>query len=145
MVLSLICLSGRGRWPSYRGWADLYDHGPVVLEEGEQVVYAVHARIAPTLTEVAVIVLCAPLAMVIWLFLHRGGRSSTYVITTRRVLSVERTGACSGVYINDIQHLKTRRGAMMIVAGGKRLWLPRLPDGWHFEAVLGKVRCLSRQ
>jgi len=72
----------------------VYDHSPIVLNDGEQVVHAVHARILPTLTEVVVIALCAPLALVIWLFVHRSFRSSTYVITTQRVLSVERSGVC---------------------------------------------------
>ncbi|MCA0857982.1 hypothetical protein [Phaeobacter italicus] len=121
----------------------MYDHSPIVLNDGEQVVHAVHARILPTLTEVGVIALCAPLALVIWLFVHRSFRSSTYVITTQRVLSVERSGVCDEVGIGDIQRLKTRRGAMMIYAGGKRLWLPRLPDGWHFETVLNNVQRLG--
>ncbi|MFS4581182.1 hypothetical protein [Phaeobacter sp. C3_T13_0] len=123
----------------------MYDHAPIELNTGEQLVYAVHARNVPTLTEVVVIVLCAPLAMVIWLFVHRVFRSSTYVITTQRVLSVERSGACVELAIKDIQRMKTRRGAMVIVAGDKRLWLPRLPDGWHFETVLNKVKKLVDQ
>ncbi|MEX0305391.1 MAG: hypothetical protein AB3N24_23475 [Leisingera sp.] len=121
----------------------MYDHAPILLNEDEQLVYAVHARIAPTLTEVVVVVLCAPVALVIWLFVHRAFRSATYVITTQRVLVVEKQGTCDEVEVSAIQRLKTRRGAMKIYAGGKRLWLPRLPDGWHFESILNKVRQLT--
>ncbi|KIC24930.1 MULTISPECIES: hypothetical protein [unclassified Leisingera] len=120
----------------------MYDHAPIPVREGEQIVHAVHARIAPTLTEVVIIVLCAPVALVIWLFVHRAFRSATYVITTQRVLVVERRGACSEVAIKDIQRLRTFRGAMMIHAAETRLWLPRLPDGWQFETILNRVRQL---
>ena len=121
----------------------MYDHASILLNEDEQLVYAVHARIAPTLTEIAVIVLCAPVALVVWLFAHRVFRSATYVITTQRVLVVEKQGTSDGISIAEIQRVRTRRRAMMIYGGGKRLWLPRLPDGWHFEAILNKVRQLT--
>lgn len=71
----------------------MYDHAPILLNEDEQIVHAVHASIAPTFTEIAVIVLCAPVALVIWLFVHRVFRSAAYVITTQRVLVVEKRGA----------------------------------------------------
>ncbi|MDC0657883.1 hypothetical protein N6L27_07755 [Leisingera sp. SS27] len=120
----------------------MYDHAPLVLRDGEQVVHAVHARIAPTLTEILVIVLCAPVALVIWLFVHRAFRSATYVITTQRVLVVEKQGMSSEVAIKDIRRLRTVRGAMMIHTAETRLWLPRLPDGWQFETILNRVRQL---
>lgn len=121
----------------------MFDHAPIMLHEDEQLVHAVHARIAPTLTEVVIIVLCAPVALVIWLFVHRAFRSSTYVITTQRVLVVDKQGDCSEVTIRDIKRLRTFRGAMVIHAGKSRLWLSQLPDGSHFERILNKVRHLS--
>ncbi|NSY39791.1 hypothetical protein [Leisingera sp. ANG59] len=121
----------------------MYDYTPIVLHECEQLVYAVHARIAPTLTEVLVVVLCAPVALVIWLFVHRAFRSATYVINTRRVLAVDKQGAFGEVAIRNIRRLKTFRGAMMVHAGETRLWLPRLPNGWQFETILNKVRQLG--
>ncbi|KIC36955.1 hypothetical protein [Leisingera sp. ANG-M7] len=120
----------------------MYDHAPIELHEGEQLVHAVHARIAPTLSEILAIVLFAPVALVIWLAVHRAFRSTTYVITTQRVLAVEKQGQCGEVSIKDIQRLRTFRGAMMIHAAETRLWLPRLPDGWQFETILNRVRQL---
>lgn len=120
----------------------MYDHAPIELLEGEQLVYAVHARIAPTLTEVVITVLCAPVVLVVWLFVHRAFRSATYVITTRRVLAVDKQGQFGEVAIRDIQRLRTFRGAMMIHAVETRLWLPRLPDGRQFETILNRVRQL---
>ncbi|AHD08102.1 hypothetical protein [Phaeobacter gallaeciensis] len=120
----------------------MYDHPAIELLEGEQAVHATHARIAPTLNEIIVIVLCAPVALVIWLFIHRSFRSVTYIITTRRVLIVEKQGIVDQIRIQDIQRVKVRRRAVMIFAMRKRLWLARLQNGWQFDTILTRVRAL---
>ncbi|ATG40939.1 MULTISPECIES: hypothetical protein [Phaeobacter] len=120
----------------------MYHHAAIELSDGEQVVYATHARIAPTLSEIIVIVLCAPVALVIWLFIHRAFRSVTYIITTRRVLIVEKQGIADQIGIQDIQRVKARRRAVMISGISKRLWLARLQNGWQFDTILTRVRAL---
>ncbi|AUQ73060.1 hypothetical protein [Phaeobacter piscinae] len=122
----------------------MYHHAAIELSDGEQVVYATHARIAPTLSEIIVIVLCAPVALVIWLFIHRAFRSVTYIITTHRVLIVEKQGIADQIGIQDIQRVKARRRAMMISGTGKRLWLARLQNGWQFDTILTRVRALRK-
>ncbi|APG45846.1 hypothetical protein [Phaeobacter porticola] len=120
----------------------MYDHAAIDLLAGEQFVHATHARIAPTLSEMIVIVLCAPVALVIWLFIHRAFRSVTYIITTRRVLIVEKQGILDQICIQDIQRVKVRRRALMISGKSKRLWLARLQNGWQFDTILTRVRAL---
>ncbi|GLO68816.1 hypothetical protein MACH17_03330 [Phaeobacter inhibens] len=122
----------------------MYDHAAIELLVGEQVVHATHARIAPTLTEVVVILLCAPVALVIWLFIHRAFRSVTYIMTTQRVLIVEKQGIADQIRIQDIQRVQARRHAMMISGMGKRLWLARLQNGWQFDTILTRVRELRK-
>ncbi|UWR88704.1 hypothetical protein [Phaeobacter inhibens] len=122
----------------------MYDHAAIELLVGEQVVHATHARIAPTLTEVIVIVLCAPVALVIWLFIHRAFRSVTYIMTTQRVLIVEKQGIADQIRIQDIQRVQARRHAVMISVMGKRLWLARLQNGWQFDTILTRVRELRK-
>ncbi|MEK0164540.1 hypothetical protein VWX35_10620 [Phaeobacter sp. A36a-5a] len=122
----------------------MYDHAAIELLAGEQVVHATHARIALTLTEVIVIVLCAPLALVIWLFIHRAFRSVTYIMTTQRVLIVEKQGIADQIRIQDIQRVRARRHAMVISGMGKCLWLARLQNGWQFDTILTRVRELRK-
>ncbi|KII13904.1 hypothetical protein [Phaeobacter sp. S60] len=120
----------------------MYHHAAIELSDGEQVVHATHARIAPTLTEMIVIVLCAPVALVIWLFIHRAFLSVTYIITTRRVMIVDKQGIADQIRIQDIQRVKARQRAMMISGMSRRLWLARLQNGGQFDTILTRVRAL---
>ncbi|AHB86008.1 hypothetical protein KQ247_11120 [Ruegeria pomeroyi] len=120
----------------------MYDHTAILLSEAEQVVFTTHARIAPTLTELVIIVVFAPIALVIWLFIHRSFRSTVYMITTKRVLVIEKQGIVDQIPIQDIQRVTGRRRSMMIYGSDTRLWLARLQDGWQFETILERVRKL---
>ncbi|MFW8596223.1 hypothetical protein [Cribrihabitans neustonicus] len=116
----------------------------LLLGDGEQVVLAVPARTLPTLNEMALILLFAPAALILYFLIHRTFRRVAYVITTKRVLVLEPEGTAREIAIADIRRTRTLRGAMMVHgAGGAVLWLPRLRDGWQFDTVLTRVRQLQ--
>jgi len=120
-----------------------YDYQPLLLEETEQVVHVVHGRVLPSISDVVLIAVFSPTLMfLVWLSVHRFFRSVTYIVTTQRVLVVESQGIVGEMHLKEILRIKTLRKAMMIQGTSGRLWLSRLPDAWHFETTLEKVRQL---
>ncbi|PIB26693.1 hypothetical protein BFP76_11535 [Amylibacter kogurei] len=112
----------------------------IPLIDNEQVVHAVDGRIFPTLSDIIMILIFAP-ALVIapMLIIHNLFRPIIYVITTKRVLIHEPSGLVDAIDLTKIKHFRGGRKSLLIYADGKRLWLSRIPDAWHFEGVIRNV------
>lgn len=113
---------------------------PILLNQDEQAVYAVKACVLPTLTDAILILIFAPTLMMFpWLVIHFAFRRTYYVITTQRVLVLDAGGVIGEARLSDIDRIRGSRSALMLMGADTRLWLPRLPDAWHFEGIITRV------
>lgn len=102
---------------------------------------AVNGRVFPSIWDLFLIFAVSPTVVLVpWLTLHYMFRSVTYVITTERVLVVEPRGITDQIRIDQITRCRGSRKSLLIYGRSNRVWLPRLPDAWHFEAVILKLR-----
>lgn len=115
-------------------------NAPFLLEESEQLVFASKGRKVPTLADLSYILIFAQA----WflapaLAVHYHFRPLLYVITKKRVFAVAPDGILGSIEITDIARFKGSKKSLLLTGAGNRLWLSRLPDAWHFEAVIRNV------
>ncbi|KIC41328.1 hypothetical protein RA27_10450 [Ruegeria sp. ANG-R] len=112
----------------------------LVLGENEQPVYAVRARLLPSLSDAILIAVIAPTLMMFpWVMIHFIFRRTIYVITTQRVVVLDAGGVVSEMCLSDIKNFRGSRTALLLRGARIKLWLPRLPDAWHFEDIIRRT------
>lgn len=113
---------------------------PLVLEENEQPVYAVRARLLPSLADAILIAFFAPTLMMFpWVVIHFLFRRTVYVITTQRVVVLDSEGVVSDLRLESIQSFRGSRTALFLSGEHGTLWLPRVPDAWYFEEIIRRT------
>ncbi|MDX1743690.1 MAG: hypothetical protein R3186_08850 [Ruegeria sp.] len=113
---------------------------PLILGENEQSVYAVQARLLPSLSDATLVAVFAPTLMIFpWVIIHFLFRRNVYVITTQRVIVLDASGVVSEMCLSDIMHFRGSKTALLLRGACLKLWLPRLPDAWYFEDIIRRT------
>ncbi|MEP1613480.1 MAG: hypothetical protein ABJL72_16360 [Roseobacter sp.] len=116
------------------------EYAPVLLNDKEQVVLAIEGRLLPSLSSAIWIVLVSPSTIFLPLLIfHRFWRSITYIVTTQRILIVERQGCVGEILLDEIVKIRASKTSMMVYGKSKKLWLSRLPDAYFFENLIMNV------